>query len=175
MPLENHQQLHQTFFELCIYRDNVQLKKSKKEQICHILLGFCDWSGTESHKKASMTCFITHFLSLIAFRSKFRCMRIIINSIITLHSSWLLQQSGTDFNVPPFSKIDLSHNCWVWYWSVTYLNRSGNFLTTCLHIFLVLRWSVTRFNISGFLITVQYLFSQIYRCSYYIHYQQYNI
>ena len=60
---------------------------------------------------------------------------------------------SSDFrNVPPFSRINLSHILWVLYQSGTYLILKGNFLTACLHIFLVFRWSETNLSIFGFFI-----------------------
>ena len=49
--------------------------------------------GTESNKKKEINSFIvTHFLSLIAFRKKFYCRKIIINSYITHFLSHINQE-----------------------------------------------------------------------------------
>ena len=40
MQLDNHQQLHHTFFELYIHQDSIQLKKYFHNQLCHTFLEF---------------------------------------------------------------------------------------------------------------------------------------
>ena len=53
--------------------------------------------------------------------------------------------------VPPFSKIALSHICWILFNNQEHiLIDNVIFLTACLYIFLLLRWSRTNSNISGF-------------------------
>ena len=69
MLLEN-QQLHQTFFELYIYQGNILLKKDLQKQLCLTFLEF----HTDQEQN--------QFLSLIAFRNKFFCMRVIINCFV---------------------------------------------------------------------------------------------
>ena len=74
-------------------------------------------------------------------------------NIISLITHFLfLQQSGTDFNVPPVSRIALSHIFWDLYQSGTYLITNDNFLAAFLHMFTVLRWSETNLSICGFYI-----------------------
>ena len=40
MLLENHQQIHHTFFVLKIYQGSMQLKKDIQKQLCHTFLEF---------------------------------------------------------------------------------------------------------------------------------------
>ena len=71
-----------------------------------------------------------------------------MNSFIT---HWVLHWSGADSKVPSFSRIALSHICWVLDQSEKYIITNGNFFIVCYHSFLVSRWLGTNFSISGVL------------------------
>ena len=80
------------------FRFNMSSQKSDKNngiKVCFIKKGSSErtllhircvlhWSGTESNKKKSICCFITHFMSHKVFRNKFHCRRI-SNDSFTKH------------------------------------------------------------------------------------------
>ena len=88
MLLENRQQLHLTFFKLYIYQGSIQLNKDLQKQLCHTYLEFyiefcINREYNQIQKETSIHCFITYFSSLMAFKNKFYCIRISINSFVT--------------------------------------------------------------------------------------------
>ena len=124
MVLGNHQKFHRTFFQFYIYRGNILSKKDLQKQHFTHFLSFIHIGNWIKYN------FITHFLILILIRNKLCCRRIsiynfnravIIKSFIT--HLLILVAVRTDSNVPPFSKISLSHIYWALYRSGTYLIR----------------------------------------------------
>ena len=104
MPIENHRQLHHTFFESYIYQDNIlSIKWSSKTTLSHIswvINCFIHTKHFLSHKalrnkfycrSININSFITHVLSLLVFRKKFQ--RMMVLSTASLHISWFFQQS----------------------------------------------------------------------------------
>ena len=107
-------------------------------------------------------------MSHVAVRDHFYCIRVTITSIITHLLNFV--EIGTDPKFPPFSKIALSHICWVLYWLGTYLITKGNFFNCMFTHFLVLGGQECILTFLDFSLLFQYLFLQIYRHPYYIYY-----
>ena len=60
MMLENHQQLHHTFFELYIYQDSIQLKKGSSQTTISTILQVLYLSGQYTTKEEPLEATVSH-------------------------------------------------------------------------------------------------------------------
>ena len=99
MPLENHQQLHRTFFECYIDQDTILLKNDLQKQLCHLFFEFYTARNRIKKIKASSKCFLTLFLNHSGIRKHSETNFVVEGYVLTASSNiWVIKDVGRNSN-----------------------------------------------------------------------------
>ena len=96
MLLENHQQLHHTFFDFYIYQGSILLKKDMKKQLCYIFLEVHIDQEQNQIQKSTYERLYNTSLESYMIQEKFYCKRISINSFTTHFLSLIASRKNSN-------------------------------------------------------------------------------